>query len=169
LRYNPIAIRLRPAKAGLVDMLTESARVIRRDGNRVELELLRGSACSHCELSQGCGTGAIGRLLRRRSRPLVIETDQDCLPGDEVQLLMPEASLVRASLLLYGLPLLGMLLAGLLATAVTEADWLVALAACGGLGAGLAAAAAAAARLEDQGMAPHIANMRLNSIERHRS
>jgi len=150
-------------------MLTEAARVIRRDGNRVELELLRGSACSHCELSQGCGTGAIGRLLRRRSRPLVIETDQDCRPGDEVQLLMPEASLVRASLLLYGLPLLGMLLGGLLASVITEADWLVALAACGGLGAGCVAAAVAAARLEDRGMTPHIADIRLNSIEQHRS
>lgn len=150
-------------------MLTESARVIRRDGKRVELELQRGSACGHCELSQGCGTGALGRLLGRRSRPLVLETDQDCRPGDEVQLALPEASLVRASLLVYGFPLIGMLFAGLLASAAGAGDWLVALAAVAGFVVGLGFAAFFASRLEHRGMTPHIVDIRLNSAGRSRS
>lgn len=150
-------------------MLTETARVIRRHGNHVELELQRGSACDHCDLSQGCGTGALGRLLRRRSRPLVIETDVDCRPGDEVQLLLPETSLVRASLLIYGLPLLAMVVAGLLATAAVDADWLVALAAIGGFLGGIRIAALCAARLEHRGMAPYIREVRLNSTRPARS
>jgi sigma-E factor negative regulatory protein RseC len=146
-------------------MLTETARVIRRHGNHVELELQRGSACGSCELSQGCGTGAIGRLLRRRSRPLVIETDQDCEPGDEVQLLLPENSLVRASLLVYGLPLLTMVVAGLLASVAFDADGLVAFISAGGFVVGLAMAAIYANRLEQRGMSPHIKEIRMNSAK----
>lgn len=96
-------------------MLTEPAIVLRRVDHRVEVELMRTSACSGCEVSQGCGTGALGRLLGRRRRPLLVESDRELAPGDRVQLGFPEAALVRVSLLVYGLPLLGMLLAGLLA------------------------------------------------------
>jgi len=144
-------------------MLTETAKVIRRHGSHVELELQRGSACGSCELSQGCGTGALGRLLRRRSRPLVIETDQDCNPGDEVQLQLPEGSLVQASLLIYGLPLLAMVLAGLLASAAFDSDWLVAIVAVGGFVIGLVIAAIYATRLEQRGMAPNIREIGMNS------
>jgi sigma-E factor negative regulatory protein RseC len=144
-------------------MLTESARVTRRDGNRVELELRRNFSCDHCELSQGCGTGALARLLRRRSRPLIIETDQPCSSGDEVLLVLPESSLVRASLTVYGLPLLGMALCGLLVSAVTPSDWLVAIAAIAGFFAGLGLAAFSGSRLEQRGMAPYIRDIGPNS------
>jgi len=137
-------------------MLTESARVIRRDGSRVELELQRVSACGHCELSRGCGTGALGRLLARRSRPLVIETDQDCRVGDLVELALPESALVSASLLLYGLPLLGLLLGGLGAELFALAEWLVVAAAACGLFAGFKFAPLMARRLEPGGQSPYI-------------
>ena len=150
-------------------MLTETAKVIRRHGSHVELELQRGSACGSCELSQGCGTGAIGRLLRRRSRPLVIETDQNCEAGDEVQLLLPENSLVQASLLIYGLPLLSMVSAGLVASLAFDSDWLVATVTIGGFVGGLAIAAIYANRLEQRGMSPHIREIRLNSAKAERS
>jgi len=143
-------------------MLTESARVIRRDGDRVELELQRVSACDNCELGQGCGTGALGRLLGRRSRPLVIETDQDCHAGDRVMLALPESALVRASLLLYGLPLLGLLLGGLVAMLFALAEWLVVAAAGLGLFAGCKVAAHAAKRIELSGQAPYIRQISVN-------
>ena len=143
-------------------MLTESARVIRRDGNRVELELQRSSACGHCELSQGCGTGALGRLLGGRSRPLVIETDQDCRAGNRVMLAMPESALVGASLLLYGLPLAGLLLAGLGAMLFDLAEWLVVAAAVFGLFAGFKVAARITQRIERRGPAPYISEIGAN-------
>ena len=143
-------------------MLTESALVTRRDGNRVELELQRSSACDHCELNQGCGTGALGRLLGRRSRPLVIETDKDCKPGDEVVLALPETALVRAILLLYGLPLFGLILGGLLAAMITLPEWLVVSFALFGLFAGFKIAARTAQRLEQPGQAPYISDIRVN-------
>jgi sigma-E factor negative regulatory protein RseC len=143
-------------------MLTESALVTRRDGNRVELELQRGSACDHCELNQGCGTGALSRLLGRRSRPLAIETDKDCKPGDRVLLELPESALVRASLLLYGLPLLGLLLGVLLATLLAIPEWLVVSIAIFGLLTGFKLAARTTRRLEQQGQAPNIRDIEVN-------
>ena len=143
-------------------MLTESARVIHRDGRRVELELLRANACGDCELSQGCGTGAIGRLLGRRSRPLVIQTDLDCEIGDEVVVTLPESALVKSSLLLYGLPLLGLVFGGLIASLPGLSEPLVVLFALIGLFAGFRIAARVAQKLEQRGHVPHISKLRVN-------
>ena len=144
-------------------MLTETARVIQRRGNRVELELLRASACGQCELRQGCGTGSLARLLRRRARPLVIETDRECQPGDEVRLALPESALVSASLALYGLPLLGLVLGGLLASLVFRQEWLIGLIACAGFVGGMSAASVRARRLEENGQTPYITSVKANS------
>ncbi len=143
-------------------MITEQAIVTRRDGNRVEIELERGSACGNCEMNQGCGTGAIGRLLGRRSRPLVIETEQPLRPGDRVQLGLPEAALVKASLLTYGLPLLAMVAAGLVAAASGLGDGWVALTAVVGFAAGFKLAARLSRSLEACRLTPYIMEIELN-------
>ena len=150
-------------------MLTETARVIRRDGRRVELELLRANACGGCELSQGCGTGALGRLLGRRSRPLIIETEQECEAGDEVQLVLPEAALVKTSLLLYGLPLLGLVFGGSLAASLSLSEPFVVVLSLCGLFAGFRMAAWRASILEDRGQVPYISNIRVNQRPATRS
>ena len=90
-------------------MITEPAIVRRAVGPRVELELQRDSSCGGCELRDGCGVGALGRLLGRRRKSLLVDTDRSLRPGDRVLLGMPEAALVRLSLLVYGLPLAGLL------------------------------------------------------------
>jgi positive regulator of sigma E activity len=99
----------------------------------------------------------------------VIATELDCQPGDEVQLLLPERALVRASLLIYGLPLLAMVLSGLLATAAVESDGLVALIASAGFVAGAAIAALCATGLEHRTMAPYIRDVRMHSKRPARS
>lgn len=143
-------------------MLTEAAIVTHRHGKRVELELQRGSACGSCELSQGCGTGALGRLLGRRSQVLFIETEQDLEAGDEVLLALSESALVKASMTLYGLPLLGMVLAGLLADSVSAAEWLVVIAAVAGFYAGYRIAAYLTNRLEGGQLTPYIMDIQVN-------
>ena len=118
-------------------MITESATVIRCQDKRAVVEIQRQSVCGHCELESSCGTGAIGRLLGNRRKPLAIDTDQELQPGDQVVLAIPEARLVRASLLIYGLPLLGMLIFGLLAhTLFALQEWLIVVAAIAGFAGG---------------------------------
>jgi len=143
-------------------MITEQAIVTRRDGSRVELELQRGSTCGQCELSRGCGTGALGRLLGKRSKPLVIETDRDFKPGDRLQLGLSESALVKASLTVYGLPLLGMVAAGLIASFAVVSEVLIALAACTGFIAGFKFASYLSHPLEDELMTPYIVDIRVN-------
>ena len=77
-------------------------------GDRAAVQMQRQSACSHCEMSQGCGTGAIGRLLGKRSKPVEIRADQDLKPGDQVEIGLPDQAFLRAGLLIYGTPLLGL-------------------------------------------------------------
>ena len=129
-------------------MITEQAIVTRCNGNVVEVELERGSACGGCELNQGCGTGALGRLLGRRSKPLVLETERRLQPGDRVQLGLEESSLVKLSLLAYGLPLLSMVIAGLAAASMAMADGWVAAASVSGFVIGFKIAAAMSRSLE---------------------
>lgn len=103
-------------------MIKEQAKVISRQGRWVEVQMQRQSACSHCELNQGCGTGAIGRLLGHRSKPLIIESSFDLEPGDRVILGMPDSSFLKASLLIYGLPLISLILSAIVGQWLFEAS-----------------------------------------------
>ena len=143
-------------------MITEQAVVTACDKGRVEVRLQRASACGHCELSQGCGAGAIGRLLGNRSRPLLVETEQDLRPGDEVLLGLSERALVRASLLVYGLPLAVMVVAGLLGALAGLAEPWIALACIAGFFAGFRYASHLARGLEANPLTPYIVDIRLN-------
>jgi sigma-E factor negative regulatory protein RseC len=103
-------------------MIKEQAKVISRQGRWIEVQMQRQSACNHCELNQGCGTGAIGRLLGHRSKPLMIESSFDLEPGDRVILGMPDSSFLKASLLIYGLPLFSLLLSAIVGQWLFEAS-----------------------------------------------
>lgn len=100
-------------------MVKEQATVTGLDGNWALIQMQRQSACSHCELSNGCGTGVIGRLLGLRSKPVKIKNEYQLKPGDSVILGLPEEALLKASLLIYGLPLLGLIVGGMLAFWIT--------------------------------------------------
>ena len=143
-------------------MITEQAVVTACENGQVEVRLQRASACGHCELSKGCGTGAIGRLLGNRSRPFRVETDRDLKPGDEVLLGVSEAALVRASLLVYGLPLIAMITTGLLAALAGLAEPWVALICVAGFFTGFRYASRLARRLEDDLLTPYIVDIRVN-------
>lgn len=143
-------------------MITEQAIVTRCNGRQVELELLRSSACGNCELSKGCGTGALGRLLGRRSRPLVIETDQRVQAGDTVELGLSESALVKASLVAYGFPLLGMIVTGMLASFAEFSEALIVILAGIGFVIGYKISGHYTSTLEENGLTPYILRMRVN-------
>ena len=150
-------------------MITETAIVTRRDGRLVELELQRNSTCGQCELSKGCGTGALGRLLGHRSKPILIETDHQLEPGDRLELGLSESALVKASLTIYGLPLLGMVCAGLLATLFAASEMIVALAVCAGFFAGYKFATFLASALDAGQLQPYIVGITVNPELQSRS
>lgn len=143
-------------------MITEQAVVTRRDGERVEVRLLRESVCGQCELGKGCGTGALGRLLGNRGRPLSLECREPLEPGDRIELRLPESALVRASLTLYGLPLLGMLASGLAAALVGLPEIAVAAVSAAGLYLGVKLASRLSVRLDREDLKPRIIDLGVN-------
>ncbi len=150
-------------------MITEQAIVTRSDGKQAEIMLQRTPACGGCELSQGCGTGALGRLLGNRSRPLLIETSHDLKAGDKLLLGLSEVALVRSSLLVYGLPLLGLIAAGLLAVSTSAPELLIVAASVAGLFAGFRLAAYLSRSLEQDRLTPYIVDIHVNPGTHSRS
>ncbi|MCP3688155.1 MAG: SoxR reducing system RseC family protein [Gammaproteobacteria bacterium] len=106
-------------------MLKEQATVVRVVDRQVELEISRKSACGNCELRQGCGTGAIARLLGHRNKPVVIKSDIDLEAGDRLVLGLPDSGVLGASLLIYGLPLFIMVVASSLSHWITDGSELM--------------------------------------------
>jgi sigma-E factor negative regulatory protein RseC len=119
-------------------MIEEHARVLQLRDKLAVIEIQRQNACQSCELSGGCGTGSLGRLLGQRAQIYTIPNEQNLKAGDDIVIGMPDRSFLLASLMMYVLPLLTMLLAALTAQLIFNAsDGAVALIALTGLGLGL--------------------------------
>jgi sigma-E factor negative regulatory protein RseC len=142
-------------------MIEEQARVTGLDGNWAMIQLQRQNACSGCELSNGCGTGAIGRLLGHRSRPVRIKNEYQLEPGDSVLMGLPDGVFLKASLLIYGLPLLGLIAAGMLASwGNSESDLLIFAFAAAGFLTGLLISARLAEKRYSTQFSPKILQVR---------
>ncbi|MCP4432314.1 MAG: SoxR reducing system RseC family protein [Gammaproteobacteria bacterium] len=101
-------------------MIREQAIVVGVNGNHIEIEVQRQSSCSGCTLSKSCGVGALGRLLGLRTKPVVINCELNLKPGDHILLGMPDKGFLRASLLVYGLPLLMLFVTAITAQLLTN-------------------------------------------------
>ena len=143
-------------------MIVEQATVLRAQHGRVEIQMQRQSACSHCELSQGCGTGAIGRLLGHRSKPLIIDSRLELKPGDRLTLGLPDSSFLKASLVIYGLPLMTLVVTSIAGHWLfSGSETMVLLAAVSGFCAGLVISARLAKQHFSQQFYPRI--MKINN------
>ncbi len=119
-------------------MIEEQAIVVGILGKNVEIRMERQSTCSHCELSPGCGTGAVGRLLGHRSKPLIIENTLKLKSGDHILLGIPNRSFLRASLLIYGMPVGLLVITALMVQMLSGgSEILVPIGACAGFLGGL--------------------------------
>ncbi len=149
-------------------MISEQAIVRRAAGTQAELELRRDSSCGGCEVRDGCGIGALGRLLGRRRNSLVIDTDRRLRPGDRVVLALPERALVRLGLLVYGLPLAGLLGGALLPAALWPGapDAVAVISGAAGFCIGAKLAARRSARLPRDAVTPKIVDIEVNPANR---
>lgn len=95
-------------------MIEESAHVIRSEGEYAWVETQRRSSCGGCAAKQGCGTGALSKVLGAKVQQMKVRNPVHAQSGDEVVLGIEEQALIKGSLLVYLLPLVFMLLAGLL-------------------------------------------------------
>jgi sigma-E factor negative regulatory protein RseC len=95
-------------------MMEELALVLDRQAaehGRVWVQTRRRSACEGCQLSASCAQKTLVGLLGRESgQKWQIANSLRAVPGDVVVLRVPETELLKASSILYGLPVLSLVL-----------------------------------------------------------
>lgn len=90
-------------------MIEEQARVVDVRGDVATVTTVRHSACGSCDAKRGCGTSLLSNWFPQRRLTFVVNNAIGARPGDTVVVGLDEGRLQRASLMLYGLPLLGLL------------------------------------------------------------
>lgn len=93
-------------------MLEQHARVIQSTAEGVWVEAIEPDGCGICA-GQGCSSRQIAELFQRSPRQYKVESNFNLSPGDHVVVGVPDGSVLRSALYLYGLPLL-LILAGAL-------------------------------------------------------
>lgn len=91
-------------------MITETGRVVAVDGDQAWVQTVRTSACQSCSARAACGQRALARVTGGRANQIRVANSVGARVGDEVVLGIDEQSLLRASLWVYGLPLISMVL-----------------------------------------------------------
>ena len=99
-------------------MIEEVAVVVKIDHHQVWVESGQNGACGGCHQKASCTTNAISSVLKKKSVP--VDCDIQLKAGDEVMVAIDENLLLRASLLLYMVPLIALF------TGAGIADWLLA-------------------------------------------
>lgn len=86
-------------------MIEQSAKIIKFDDDKVWLEAERQSTCSGCKVKQGCGTGMLANHVGKRFSNISVMKTSDVEVGQQVQLAIPEETLLQGAFLMYILPL----------------------------------------------------------------
>jgi len=110
-------------------MLEESGRVVEVNGADIWVETVRQSACDSCSARNSCGqkllasVGQGKRFVVKVDNPAQHQVSED----DQVVIGVSEGSFMKASLLLYSLPLLMLIVAALGLNALGLAEpWVIA-------------------------------------------
>lgn len=99
-------------------MIEESAVVVKIENHQVWVESGPNSGCGGCQQKASCTTQAISSVLKKKSVP--VDSDIILKVGDAVRVAIDENLLLRASLILYMLPLIALF------TGAGMVDWLLA-------------------------------------------
>jgi sigma-E factor negative regulatory protein RseC len=86
-------------------MIEEEAVVIGRNGEFAEVDIIRTKPCGLCGKTQGCGNSIWGRIFSFQKKKIKIKNKINAKVGEKVKLVIEENYLLKASLLLYGVPL----------------------------------------------------------------
>lgn len=98
-------------------MLEMRAIVLNIKGREAEIRPLGGGGCGHCNSEGGCGSGNLTKLFcSSQPRSFTVLNEANAKVGDEVNIALPDGSLLHSSWRMYLLPLLLMLVGGFIAT-----------------------------------------------------
>lgn len=118
---------------GTVVSLTDRA-----EGLRAAIEVDAAVVCPRCAAGRGCGAGILGAGRATKRVEVLVDPGLRLRKGDKVGLQLAPESILRASVFVYGIPLLGAVAAAAVAYGLSLGELGSAFAAIAGLGAGLA-------------------------------
>ena len=101
-------------------MIVQPARVIAETDVSYLLETLPKSACPRCEAGQGCGGGILAQAFANKTYQLSINKNTPLKMNELVQIGIKSSLLVRASMLLYLVPLIFMVAFAVLVGSFTD-------------------------------------------------
>lgn len=108
------------------------------DGARAVVRVEAAVTCPRCAAGKGCGAGLFGSDSGARQVEASIRPGVEIAVSDEVEIALAPDSLLRAALIVYGLPMLGAVVGAAAAFAMSLGDAAAAMAAIVGLACGLA-------------------------------
>lgn len=116
-------------------MIEEVVHVSRVEGDEVWVEASRQSACAACSAKKGCGQGAMSDWMSGGSVELSVVNPAGLKPnvGQSVVVGLEEGSLIKASVLIYLLPLVSLVVLALIARGLGAGEGVQVLAAIAGL------------------------------------
>lgn len=100
------------------------------------VEVEADAVCARCASGHGCGAGILAARDGRRRLDIAVGEDLDLDEGDIVDVRLAPRNVLRAALIVYGLPLTGAAAASGVAFVLALGDAAAAAAALGGLAAG---------------------------------
>ena len=87
-------------------MIEEQATVVKIEGHDIWVEGTQSNACGSCQQKASCSTQALSQLSKKKVTR--VNSTLDLHIGDPVIIAIDEGLLLRASALLYFLPLIGL-------------------------------------------------------------
>ncbi len=106
--------------------MKEQAVIVALEGDSVWVQTRRQSSCTSCSARHGCGQGLITQVLPGREhciRALVDSRLQSQLAlGDTVSITVPDEVILRASMVVYMVPLLLLIVGAFSGTFVVPGD-----------------------------------------------
>jgi len=92
--------------------------IVSIDNGSATVEVERIAACARCASGKGCGAGLLSGSTKAAVFEVSLSPHSHFSEGDEVSLKLEPAHLLRATILVYGLPLAGIVLG-------VSAGWLI--------------------------------------------
>ena len=117
---------------GIIQALITDAR-----GTRAIVDVDVSTACPRCAAGKGCGAGLLVGSSRLRQVEASFSASLDLAEGDNVEIALSPNNLLKAALMVYGLPMLGAIVAAGFAYVMALGDAAAASAAIVGLLSGL--------------------------------
>lgn len=107
------------------------------NGLRAVVGIDVAAVCPRCAAGKGCGAGIFVDTGRQRHVEAVVRPGLKLQEGDLVEVSLAPDNLLRAALIVYGLPMAGAILAAALAFGLGLSELFAAMSALAGLGTGL--------------------------------